>query len=579
MSDLDAYLAQLRTSLDVTPARAEVILAETLSHLEAKVAELQEAGASREEAVQAAIEEFGDPKTTGRALTQANGRHRAFRRIRRAVLLLCCVLIGVPAWGFYRFACFRTHLAEGGSGIVTHPQAARATRSKLPSLRPFDPSLWDSHQLQGRDLRALDLQKRRSDLLEASFDSHTQWPAELPTSFSPARVIEIGKSPGLGVRALHRKGITGRGVSIAIIDMSLLVDHAEYEKRLRLYEELHSRDEAASTHGTAVASIAVGKTVGVAPEADLYYIADYFVTSNPLLPWVSMVWQRLRGPLDPAPSATMTKAPSKRVLEMADFQWTARGIRRVLEINRKLPQERKIRVISIEIGWAPGQTGYEEVTAAVEQARKAGVFVISSSLSEIYGMRFHGLGRKPLSDPEKPASYSLITDWGPGSAKPTLLIPMDSRTTAAPTGGRDYAFYRHGGWSWVTPYLAGLYALACQVRPDITPELFWTKALETGTEPDYSMLPRVSRESVRAKMVTGFDTSVAATRKRQGADGVRKMLATTYREATGKPLPEVGEMELRELMIEVMIDHETERYAGREARIVNPLRLMEALQK
>jgi len=577
MSDLDAYLAQLRTSLDVTPARAEVILAETLSHLETKAAELQEAGLSREEAVQAAIEEFGDPKITGRALTRANGRHRTFRRMRRA-LLVCCLLIAGSAWGFFRFALFRTHLGEGSSGIVTRPQAARATRPKLTSLPRFDPSRWDSHQLevQGRDLRAFDLQQRRSDLLEASFDSHTQWPADLPASFSPARIMEMGKSPGLGVRALHRKGITGRGVSIAIIDMTLLVGHAEYGKRLRLFEELHSMDKAASMHGVAVASIAVGKTVGVAPEADLYYIADSFFTSNPL-PWVSMLWQRLRAPGDPAASATTTKAPSRVVLDMADFRWTARGIRRVLEINRQLPRERRIRAVAIEIGWRPGGTGYREVTAAVEQAKKEGVFVISSSLSNTHGLRFHGLGRKPLSDPERPASYYPVTTWGPGFDKPMLLIPMDSRTTAAPTGGSDYAFYRHGGWSWVTPYLAGLYALACQVKPDITPELFWEKALETGTEPDYSIVPPVSRALVRQKMAIRFDAVAAEARNRQNAEGVQRMLTAKYREATGKPAPEVSEAEFRDLMIEVMADQETKRYTGREARIVTPLKLMEAL--
>lgn len=34
------------------------------------------------------------------------------------------------------------------------------------------------------------------------------------------------------------------------------------------------------------------------------------------------------------------------------------------------------------------------------------------------------------------------------------------------------------------PYLAGLYALACQVAPDVTPDEFWATALETGTPID-----------------------------------------------------------------------------------------------
>jgi hypothetical protein len=37
-----------------------------------------------------------------------------------------------------------------------------------------------------------------------------------------------------------------------------------------------------------------------------------------------------------------------------------------------------------------------------------------------------------------------------------------------------------GGWSWSNPYIAGVYALAAQVNPDITPEEFWSTALDTG---------------------------------------------------------------------------------------------------
>jgi hypothetical protein len=37
-----------------------------------------------------------------------------------------------------------------------------------------------------------------------------------------------------------------------------------------------------------------------------------------------------------------------------------------------------------------------------------------------------------------------------------------------------------GGWSWSIPYLAGMYTLAAQVIPDITPKEFWDAALKTG---------------------------------------------------------------------------------------------------
>jgi len=57
---------------------------------------------------------------------------------------------------------------------------------------------------------------------------------------------------------------------------------------------------------------------------------------------------------------------------------------------------------------------------------------------------------------------------------------MDLRTTASPTGVNDYVCYGTGGASWDAPYVAGAYALAAQVAPDITPEQFWSLAVKTG---------------------------------------------------------------------------------------------------
>jgi hypothetical protein len=67
-----------------------------------------------------------------------------------------------------------------------------------------------------------------------------------------------------------------------------------------------------------------------------------------------------------------------------------------------------------------------------------------------------------------------------GLSRDTLLVPIYSRTTANPTGTEAYVFYRRGGWSWSIPYLVGMFALAAQVRPDITPEEFWETAMSTG---------------------------------------------------------------------------------------------------
>jgi hypothetical protein len=326
--------------------------------------------------------------------------------------------------------------------------------------------LWQI-DLRTQDLSQLDLKYSLNDLLAAgTFDDRTIWPAvsKMPFGFDPQRILKIGKNPGLGVRSLHARGITGKGVGIAIIDTPLLVDHQEYLDQLRLYEELYFHEEAyqqpAGMHGPAVASLAVGKTIGVAPQADLYFIA-----------------------------VDLASGQDSNGNYLYDFTKAAQAIRRILEINQQLPSDRKIRVISMSFGWRDTLTGYDDITAAVEQARAQGVFVVCAypALEQIYGFKSFGLERSPMASPDLAVSYSrshFCDLYGNASSlcqAGRLLVPMNSRTTASPMGKDEYVFYRLGSESWTIPYLAGMYALAAQVDPAITPERFWELALQTGS--------------------------------------------------------------------------------------------------
>jgi hypothetical protein len=368
---------------------------------------------------------------------------------------------------------YATHLsAPGKIEIVRRPGPADFGRGKLARLPRFNPTAGRHWQVDVRsaDLSELDLIDRTVDLLQADFDSRTRWPEKLPDDFNPDQVIKLGKDPGLGARKLHARGITGKGIAIGIIDQPLLVDHTEYAGRIRLYEEIHApAGAAAEMHGPAVASIAAGKSVGVAPDADLYYIAQ------------------MHGAFD-----------QDRKFNR-DFASLAQSIERLLDVNAMLPAEGKIRVISISVGWSPDQKGYSETMAAVERAKQENVFIISTALEATHGLAFHGLGREALADPNDFASFGPGSWWAQMFWKNSekfaaglrLLVPMDSRATASPTGHEDYVFYSSGGWSWCVPWLAGLYALACQVDPTLTPERFWTEAIQTGRN------IRISRNSIQ----------------------------------------------------------------------------------
>jgi hypothetical protein len=355
--------------------------------------------------------------------------------------------------------------SEQSPGPITFPKIDRRPKPEvwepreMRALAKYNPDSTNPFQvdLRSYDLSKLDLSNSIDNLLYATFDDGTVWPAseQMPSDFSWQKIMEIGKNPGLGIRSLHKKGIIGRGVGVAIIDQPLLVDHQEYAERLRLYEEIHIRSGTEpQMHGPAVASIAVGKTVGVAPEAELYYIAQF-----------NFDWQGTR-----------------------TLKYLAEGIHRIVEINEQLPQDKKIRVISISKGWGPTDKDYKEITKAARKARAKGMLVVCTSVEEVHkGCDFGGLGRSPLADPDVFESYEpglfLAKHFYEGrfsQAKGYFWVPMDSRTTASPGDSDEYVFYRQGGFSWAVPYIAGVYALAVQVDDKITPRRFWTLAVKTG---------------------------------------------------------------------------------------------------
>jgi hypothetical protein len=382
-----------------------------------------------------------------------------------SIVVFVCVAIFSFAVGKRHFGNFqlryRTTLSHPDSlEIVRQPPPmdfARGAMASLPAYASNKAEIPFQVDLRSFDLTALDLGDRLADLGHADFDTRTRWPVRLPEEFLPAKWMALGKDPGLGLRQLHARGLSGKGVGVGIIDQTLLVNHVEYADRLRLYEEIHDLGEEAQMHGPAVASIAVGKTTGVACDADLYYIAETH-------------GRAARGHFD------------------WDFAWVAKSIDRLLEVNKNLPKEHRIRVISISVGWSPQQKGFREVMAAVQRAGQEGVFVISTALEQTHGLSFQGLGRAPASDPNAVASYRPGSWWNSQFwANPKrfntgklLLVPMDARCVASPTGREDYVFYAEGGLSWSVPWMAGLYALACQMNPNITVEAFWGSALKTG---------------------------------------------------------------------------------------------------
>jgi serine protease AprX len=325
-------------------------------------------------------------------------------------------------------------------GELTNPTARRILRQW--SIRRVDHVAAGASVVDG-DLRRLDLSTAQI-IPTLRFNLRTRWPARerLPSGVSPLQLLTNAMNPGLGIRELQRQGLNGTGVSVAIIDYPLTVDHPEYASRLIAYHPIDGSKQASSMHGPAVASLLVGSRCGTAPGARLYYVAT------------------------PDPGEGLPD-----ILKALDW---------LLQTNACLPAKEKIRVVSISSSpdgervrpRAPPAGPWPE---ARRRAEAAGIMVLDFARESA----FIGPCEYDPDSPEDPSRCKpvLAKDW-PDYFAGHLLVPVAPRATAEAyePGAAGYQYcglggktFRYHGVSWAAPYCAGVLAMGWQVRPDLTP--------------------------------------------------------------------------------------------------------------
>jgi len=253
------------------------------------------------------------------------------------------------------------------------------------------------------------------------------------------QIMENGKNPGLGVRALHEAGITGKGVNVAIIDQNLLLNHPEFAGKIAAYYDAGCDTDplSGSVHAPAVTSLLVGNSIGVAPDAKVYFAA----------------------------------APSW----LGDTKYEADALYWIIEQNKGLPENEKIRVVSVSA--APSGPGTPRTQnqhmwdEAVLAAQNEGMLVLDCRLDSktgIIGTAFY--------DPVNPDDVTLCLAGYPTSPEITpsdwVGVPTSYRTVAEEytEGSPSYQYTGQGGRSWAIPYAAGVLALGWQVNPNLDNE-------------------------------------------------------------------------------------------------------------
>jgi len=288
-----------------------------------------------------------------------------------------------------------------------------------------------------RDMRALDLSDQVEILPTLRFNMATIWPEPngLPADYDAEILLTAAMNPGLGIRTLHDRGITGAGVNVAIIDQGTYETHPEYEGKIVAYHDL-AAGHRGSMHASAVTSLLVGSLCGTAPEANVFYAA------------------------------------CRDVVYEEDY---VKALTWIIIQNQSLPDAEKIRVVSVSA--APGIAGIpltnrnrlRKWDQVCHNATAAGILVLDCTDENGF------IGSCGL-DSDYPEDVNMCTPGFPG-LEPVfdandVLVPSSPRTTAEQYDSDDMGaqYCGRGGLSWSIPYAAGVLALGWQVCPDLTAE-------------------------------------------------------------------------------------------------------------
>ena len=305
-------------------------------------------------------------------------------------------------------------------------------------MSQFDKWIGEFLGVSGKDLTGMNL--RNVDLSKLVFDSFTRWPSAewMPERFEPEKVIEWGKTPGLGIKALHARGITGKGVHVAVIDQPLLKDHIEYLSQLLQYTLIDCEGVGPQIHG-AVASLFVGQHCGVAPGALLHY-------------WAEPMWKK-------------------------EYRTRCEALSQIIQCNKDMSLADKIQVVSVSLGFREGEPALDEWKHLLDSAKSQGIYVVHCDDA------MHGVGCPVFSDKDDPGSYDLCYFSLEGGSKggDALYAPIDNRTTGHFKHKEGYIFWWNGGLSWGAPFIAGVVALGFQVNPNLTPDQVRECLYSTGT--------------------------------------------------------------------------------------------------
>ena len=317
--------------------------------------------------------------------------------------------------------------------------------------------------LCGQDVSKSDLSELSEEqFIRLSFDEETIFSQEQKSKFRPNEILETGKRFGLQLELLHKAGIDGKGVNVAVLDTNFNVDNIEMKDKYGKSKCIIYDNETAHNktmdfmHGKTVTALLCGTNVGVAPNLNLYFFAinngnkEHYIHAFEKIKKLNKEGHNISiismsSPVEKECNEQYTKEFRDNNCELLDStNWLKSGYmyyNRNNYLNINEPQNFELEL------------SIEEFDNIINETSK-----------------------RTIENGGNPDYVKAILGGIPFEDK--LFIPCGGRTYPQ-VGENNYKYSAYSSASWTIPQVAGLFALAKQLNPLLTFEEFTQISRET----------------------------------------------------------------------------------------------------
>jgi len=307
------------------------------------------------------------------------------------------------------------------------------------------------------DLSGLD-EKHTASL---TFNSGTVWPnkEKMPKGFNPAKIIERGKTPMLGIEKLHKQGMDGSGITVAVIDSGFQSEnHVEYKGSNIEVVNLFGEDISYHFHADGVLSNLCGQNIGVAPKARVIHY-------NSMPGGPNFTQQHLAALKD-----ILGRVKTGEKIRAVNLSTTL-GFNEDLK-NAKNGEEYQRMLKPLLKPFEPLLKELQERGCEVVDSRRFGQ---DFTCCDIDPAKTGGFCKPSWFRTLKEDKYKELVSFACGGK----VVPEFTNNTG-------YKYEQVSCYSWTIPQAVGMYALCLQQNPDLTWDKFaqisknTSKLLESG---------------------------------------------------------------------------------------------------